>query len=236
MRFITKTPKNFAVRPWLWRAGSISALEIASDLAMLGAKSVHLTQRRQRYVMPKMVLGVPLEYYAFNRAGALARDTQSADALWAGMQDFVLTYGGDPARYGAPSPHPDISKAGFTGSQHYLNLVAEARLSVHPWFDQVDGQTVTFKDGESVEADAILIGTGFDLDMAFLSDQIVDTLNKNNKGLELADFTFHPDLTGLAFCRDVVAAGPLPRRPRTTGALHRLCMVRNDHAPDPTPT
>ncbi len=50
--------------------GSISALEVASDLALGGAAEVHLAQRRQRYVMPKMVAGTPIESYVFTREGA----------------------------------------------------------------------------------------------------------------------------------------------------------------------
>ncbi|RVV97079.1 NAD(P)/FAD-dependent oxidoreductase [Mesobaculum littorinae] len=178
--------------------GSISALEIASDLSMLGARSVHLAQRRQRYVMPKMIRGVPFEYYGFTYGAAAAPATDKERAR-AGMLEFALSHGGDPARYGAPAPHPDVLQAGFTGSQHYLNLVAEDRLTPVPWFDRVDGQTITFGDGRQVEADAILFGTGFDLNLPFLSQDIADTLEIDRKGLTLSEFTLHPDLPGLGF-------------------------------------
>lgn len=208
--FFYKNPEEFRGRRVLVAGGSISALEIASDLSMLGAAAVHLSQRRQRYVLPKMVCGVPLEYYAFSRAGALMRDTATPAQLLAAQKQFVTTYGGDPARYGAPAPHPDIAKAGFTGSQHYLNLVAENRLDVHPWMKKVEGRTVTFTDGSQVEVDAIIIGTGFDLDLDFLSPAMVATLRKDDKGMQLAEFTFHPDLPGLAFIGMWPQQGPYP--------------------------
>ncbi len=208
--FYYKSPEAYRGKRVVVAGGSISALEIASDLAMLGSRAVWLSQRRQRYVMPKMVRGVPLEYYAFTRGGALMRDHASAEEMDRAQQDFVLAYGGDPSRYGAPKPHPDIRKAGFTGSQHYLNLVAENRLTVRPWIAQVEGQTVTFTDGSSVEADAILIGTGFDLHLPFLSDEIAATLRVNTKGMRLADFTFHPDLPGLALAGLWPQQGPYP--------------------------
>ena len=208
--FHYKSPEEFRGKRVVVAGGSISALEIASDLSMLGSRAVWLSQRRQRYVMPKMVRGVPLEYYAFTRGGALMRDHATADELDRAQQEFVLTYGGDPARYGAPKPHADIRKAGFTGSQHYLNLVAENRLSVRPWIAQVDGQTVTFTDGSSVEADGIIIGTGFDLNLPFLSDAIAATLRVDTKGMRVADFTFHPDLPGLALMGLWPQQGPYP--------------------------
>lgn len=208
--FYYKSPDAYRGKRVVVAGGSISALEIASDLAMLGSRAVWLAQRRQRYVMPKMVRGIPLEYYAFTRGGALMRDTATPEELDRAQQEFVLAHGGDPARYGAPKPHPDIRKAGFTGSQHYLNLVAENRLSVRPWIARVSGQAVEFTDGSSVEADAILIGTGFDLDLPWLSDEIAKTLHMDIKGMELSDFTFHPDLPGLAVMGMWPQQGPYP--------------------------
>ena len=208
--FHYKSPDAFRGKRVVVAGGSISALEIASDLAMLGSRSVWLAQRRQRYVMPKMVRGIPLEYFAFTRGGALMRDTATPEELDRAQLEFVLAHGGDPARYGAPAPHPDIRKAGFTGSQHYLNLVAENRLSVRPWIARVEGQTVEFTDGSRVEADAIIIGTGFDLHLPWLSDDIAATLRIDRKGMELSDFTFHPDLPGLAVMGLWPQQGPYP--------------------------
>ncbi len=178
--------------------GSISALEIASDLAMIGAE-VHLAQRRQRYVMPKMVAGVPIESYVFSREWALAHEVLSEDEIHATTTERVLRLGGDPARYGAPSPHPDITRAGVTGSSHYLNLVAEDRVTPHPWVARVDGRRVEFTDGAAVEADAVVVATGFHLNLPFLDEELARTLALTPTSMELAEFTFHPDLEGLAF-------------------------------------
>lgn len=197
--FRYKNPEKYRGARVIVAGGAISALEVASDLAMLGAASVHIAQRRQRYVMPKMVRGVPFEYYGFtygdaNRAPPVDRDEARAE-----LRDFALRYGGDPARYGAPATDSDPLKAGFTGSQHYLNLVAEDRLRPAPWIERIEGQTITFTDGTATEADAILFGTGFDLHLPFLSDDVARTLEISRKGLTLSDFTLHPDLPGLGF-------------------------------------
>jgi dimethylaniline monooxygenase (N-oxide forming) len=113
--------------------------------------------------------------------------------------EFALKYGGDPARYGAPAPNADITKAGFTGSAHYLNLVAEDRLKPRPWISKIEGDIVTFTNGDEAQADAIILGTGFALNLPFLSDEISDTVGLTDQGMELSNFTFHPDLPGLAF-------------------------------------
>lgn len=197
--FRYKEPERYRDKEVVVAGGSISALEIASDLSMMGARRVHLAQRRQRYVMPKMVTGTPIESYVFTRAAAEALATTPVDEQHAATAARVLRLGGDPSRYGAPAPHPDIEKAGVTGSQHYLNLVAEDRISVHPWIAGIDGGCVTFADGSSAEADAVVVATGFDLSLPFLSEDIRRTVNLSRKRIELAEFTFHPDLGGLAF-------------------------------------
>ncbi len=208
--FDYKSPQMYRDRNIVVLGGSISSLEVASDQSMMGTGRIYLSQRRQRYVMPKMIAGTPLEYYAFTREGGLALGTTPVDELLVATKTFLETFGGNPARYGAPAPHEDMAKAGVTGSQHFLNLVAEDRIDVRPWVKKIDGTTVTFDDGSSVEADAIIIGTGFDLHLPFLSPEIAKTVNLTRKSLELAEFTFHPDLPNLAFIGLFAQLGPYP--------------------------
>ncbi|WP_375001904.1 flavin-containing monooxygenase [Aeromicrobium sp. CTD01-1L150] len=179
--------------------GSISALEIAGDLAMGRAREVHLAQRRQRFVMPKMVTGTPIESFVFTRAEAQALVGASAESVRAATTDRVLHLAGNPRDYGAPEPHPDVALAGIAGSPHYLNLVAEDRLSIHPWIRAVEGDTITFTDGTQAGVDAIVAATGFALDLPFLDHRIQEVVGCDRETLELADFTFHPELPGLAF-------------------------------------
>lgn len=179
--------------------GGISSLEIAGDLAMGGASAVHLAQRRQRFVVPKLHGGTPVEYLMLTRGQALADETAGPTEALKRTRALLLDLFGSPADYGAPAPHRDMARAGISGSQHYPALVAEDRIKVHPWVSHVEGTTVTFTDGNSVNVDAVLVGTGFDLSLPFLDDEIARTVEVGPDGLSLADFTFHPDLPGLAF-------------------------------------
>lgn len=208
--FHYKDPEKYLNKRILVLGGSISSLEIASDLAMMTTKRVYLAQRRQRYVMPKMFAGIPLEYYAFTRAGAIAFREEDPEVLLAGAKEFLETMGGNPSRYGAPAPHEDMAKAGITGSQHYLNLVAEDRIDVRPWVQSVRGNTVTFTDGTQTDVDAIIIGTGFDINLPYLSADIADAVNLTTKSIDLSEFTFHPDLENLAFIGLYAQLGPYP--------------------------
>jgi hypothetical protein len=203
-----KDPDAYRGKRVLIAGGNISSLEIAQDLAMLGAKSVATTMRRQRYVMPKLVAGTPIESYGFTRGGALWSATASSDEWAAQTKAFVEQYGGNPAWYGAPAPDEDVRIAGTTGSQNFLNLVAEDRIQCHPWMERIDGSTVTFTDGNTEEFDGIIFGTGYRLNLPFLSRDIQRTVELTDKTMTLHERTFHPDTPGLAFMGFWGQAGP----------------------------
>ena len=127
-----------------------------------------VTQRRQRYVLPKFAAGVPSDHRIFTRYGVLANETLPAAEVDRQLKEIVVEAGGSPEQYGAPAPDPSLFAAGVTLNQEYLPLVAEGRITVRPWMQSVAGTTVTFADGSAEEFDGIVFGTGFDLDLPFL--------------------------------------------------------------------
>jgi dimethylaniline monooxygenase (N-oxide forming) len=66
-----KDPASFRGKRVLVAGCANSALEIASDLAMLGAARVISTFRRHRYIVQKLVAGIPSDALAFTRFAAL---------------------------------------------------------------------------------------------------------------------------------------------------------------------
>jgi len=179
--------------------GAISALEIAAELAQLGAGRVVVTQRRQRYVLPKFAAGVPSDHRIFTRFGTLANETLPPAEIDRQLKEIVVEAGGSPDQYGAPAPDASLLAAGVTLAQQYLPLVAEGRITVRPWVTSVNGAMVTFADRSAEEFDGILFGTGFELDLPFLSDDIRATVDLDTVHLDADRHTFHPDLPGLAF-------------------------------------
>ena len=177
---------------------AISSLEIASDLAMLGARRVVTTQRRQRYVLQKLASGVPLDHVAFTRFGALAAESFPPEVGAANLKAFILKTSGNPEQVGAPRPAENVFDAGVTLSQHYLPLVAEGRITIKPWITSVSGRTVVFADGSEEVVDAVIFGTGYQLSVPYFDDEIRRTLNVDAQHLDLHAFTFHPDLAGFA--------------------------------------
>ncbi|MBA3913425.1 MAG: NAD(P)-binding domain-containing protein [Acidobacteriales bacterium] len=197
--FYYKHPEQFRGLRVLVAGCAISALEIASDLAMLGAAKVTTSYRRQRYVLPKIVAGVPLDHVLFNRWSACAEDSLPEEARVAGMKQTLLKIAGSPEQFGALKPHEDVRQAGISMSQHFLALVAEARITVKPWIREIAGERVTFADGSSDHFDALIFGTGYDMNLPYLSKDIRDIIRLDDHGLDFCDFTFHPELEHLAF-------------------------------------
>lgn len=194
-----RLPSPYLGKRVLVAGGAVSALEIAAELAHLGAARVVVAQRRQRYVLPKFCAGVPSDHRMFTRYNALATEALPRAEVDRQLKELVIEAGGSPEQYGAPAPEASVLAAGITPNQHYLPLVADGRITPRPWLRSVRGSTVTFTDGQSEEFDGILFGTGFDLNLPFLSEEIRSTLDLDRVHLDADRHTFHPDLPGLAF-------------------------------------
>ena len=197
--FRYKDPGGFRGKRVLVVGCAISALEIASDLAMLGASRVVSTFRRQRYVMQKLVAGVPSDALTLTRFAALNAEVTPRELLCEKVQDWILQAFGSPEQFGALRPAGNFLTVGRALSQHFLPLVAEGRIAVKPWIKEVQGRRVRFDDESWEEFDAIILGTGFELSIPFLDPTITKILDLHAQHADLYKFTFHPDLAGLAF-------------------------------------
>lgn len=186
---------------------SISALEIATDLANAGARVI-AAYRRQRYVLPKLQAGVPTEHVMFTRAAGLGSERLPEEAMSAGLREHILAVSGRPEQWGALPAAADVRTAGITQAQGFLPAVAEGRIRTPGWIESIDGQDVTFADGTREPVDAILFGTGFKLSIPFLDPTLNDTLKAGPDGLDLYGETFHPDCPGLAFIGQYNLTGP----------------------------
>lgn len=65
------------------------------------SRHVVLTRRRQRYVLPKFVAGVPSDHRMFSRYGALADEALPAVEIDRQLKEIVVESAGSPEQYGA---------------------------------------------------------------------------------------------------------------------------------------
>ncbi|HYO53605.1 flavin-containing monooxygenase [Archangium sp.] len=206
--FHYKSPEKYRGMRVVVGGCSISSLEITSDLAMLGAQRVISSLRRQRYIMQKVTAGVPNEHRSFTRWGALASDVFPPEQVDAWAREYIVRSSGSPEQYGAFKPAKTLHEAGATLNQYYLPLIAEGKIAQKQWIKEVSGQRVTFMDGTSEEVDAIILSTGFDLNLPFLSEDLRRIMGVDTRHIDLHHFTFHPALEGLAFVGQFMVEGP----------------------------
>ena len=206
--FYFRDAKRYAGQRVLVAGGAISAVEIAPELVFGGAARVFSCMRRQRYVLQRIVAGVPIDFLIFNRFAALARERLPLDFTREHFKTFILRTCGTPQQWGALPANEDPLLAGFTQNQFYLPLVADGRIISKPWVRGIEGRRVTFDDGSSEEVDAILFATGFRLHLPFLSPAIRDLVGADGPALRLYHHTFHPQLPGLAFLGIFHQGGP----------------------------
>ncbi len=187
----------------------ISAVEIAPEIAMAGARRVISSLRRQRYVLQRIVAGVPIDFLIFNRFRVLAAESLRADVVGRSFKEFILRTSGAPERWGALKADDDPTVAGITQAQFYLPLIAEGRIVSKPWISSIAGGCITFEDGSQEDVDAVLCATGFRLNLPFLSSDIRPEIGAEGPALRLYRHTFAPGLPGLAFLGLYHQAGPL---------------------------
>ncbi len=177
---------------------SVSAVEIASDLALRGASHVTVTARRHRYVMQRMPGGIPMDHVVYTRGAGMAWEHLPPEHTAAWLKALIIRTSGHPHQFGAPVHADNVLEAGFTHSPFYLALVAEGRIATRPWLSHVDGRTVHFADGTTEDYDAMVFATGYALDLPFLGPRLRAALTPDASHLALHQHTFHPDLDGFA--------------------------------------
>src|SRR5258708_31963766 len=115
--------------------GAISALEIAAELAQLGATRVVVAQRRQRYVLPKFAAGVPSGHRMYTRYGTIANERLPAAEVDRQPKEIVFEARGRPEPERAPTPDPSLFAAGGTLGQQDLPPGAEGLITRRPWLE-----------------------------------------------------------------------------------------------------
>ena len=205
--FDYRGPDEFRGRRVLVYGNSISGVEIASDLAADNTIEVISACRHPRYVLQKVVRGIPTDWRWFNRFFGLLGEALPPEQVAAGIRDGVLAEAGDPVRYGGLAVDRNAAPK-LSMSQEYLAYVAEGRIAPRGAVESVRGRTVRFADGAETDVDAVICATGYDLDLPYLSPEIRRVLGDDRNHVDLYLRTFHPDLPGLALLGQFLLIGP----------------------------
>lgn len=193
----------FRDRRVLVYGNGISGLEIASDLAPVA--SVVSAARKARYVIRKVVNGIPSDWQWYTAFGALERRHLPRDELSTRLRERLVAAAGDPASFGAPAPSDDPLVAGLSLCQDYLDQVRDGSIVCRPAIAAVEGETVRFTDGSRERLDVIVCATGYQLDLSLFDPAIQRVVGP---ALRLYRRTLHPDLPTFGAVGLFAAHGP----------------------------
>ncbi|WP_407492430.1 flavin-containing monooxygenase [Pseudooceanicola sp. MF1-13] len=147
-----------------------SAVDIAVDLCRR-AKHVTLSTRRSAWVMPKYLMGVPIDQWSGFLGRKLKLPTPAVRRI---MAQLIKLGVGDQRRFGLPRPEHPMYREHATLSQDLLPNIGHGYIDVKPNVDALKGDRVAFVDGTEAPYDAIIYATGYDVRFPFLDTGVFD--------------------------------------------------------------
>jgi cation diffusion facilitator CzcD-associated flavoprotein CzcO len=165
-----------------------SAMDIAVD-ASYHAHSTTLVARRGVHVVPKYILGRPLD-------AGVRPSRVPFTWLLRGMQLVTRVTVGPMERYGLPRPDHRLGQAHPTVSSRILDRLAHGAIAVKPEIAELAGERVRYADGSEEPADLIVYCTGYKISFPFLDEGLISAPENR---LVLYKRVFSPEHPGLYF-------------------------------------
>ncbi|MET9609564.1 NAD(P)-binding domain-containing protein [Streptomyces sp. NPDC006512] len=169
-----------------------SAVDIAADLSRHAARTL-LSVRRGLHIVPKQLFGTSVDLIA--------------DAPWWSEMSFpeqrrfveqsLLVARGKLSDYGLPEPDHPVFSSAVTISDEILSRIRHGGVVPRPAIASLDGGKVSFTDGTTEEADAIVYCTGFRMAFPFLPAGC--PAGPRQGPVELYERVVAPDRAGLYF-------------------------------------
>lgn len=178
-----------------------SAVDIAVDVCK-AATATFLSTRRSAWVMPKYIMGRPIDRWLGLLAGRLRLPTPVARTIVKWMA-YAVT--GDQARFGIPRPAHPIWREHATLSQELIPYCGHGWIKVRPNIARFEGDQVQFEDGSSETVDVIIHATGYNIRFPFLSPSLFGVQESR---VDLYRRLVAPERSGLFFAGLVQPIGP----------------------------
>ena len=151
--------------------------------------STTLVARRGVHVVPKYILGRPLD-------AGVRPSRVPFTWLLRGMQLVTRVTVGPMERYGLPRPDHRLGQAHPTVSSRILDRLAHGAIAVKPEIAELAGERVRYADGSEEQADLIVYCTGYKISFPFLDEQLIRAPENR---LVLYKRVFLPEHPGLYF-------------------------------------
>lgn len=165
-----------------------SAMDIAVE-ASYTAKSVTLCSRRGAWIVPKYLLGRPLDTLFTSPRVPFRIRRKVAETI---LEQTI----GDLRKYGLPEPDHRFGSAHPTISSRILDRFAHGAITYKPNIESLKGDRIRFVDGSEQEAEVLVYCTGYHVTFPFFDTSFVTA---DNNDLPLFRRVVHPEIPNLFF-------------------------------------
>lgn len=145
-----------------------SAVDIAVDVCKQ-AKQTFVSTRRSAWILPKYIMGVPIDRWGTFFSKHIGLPTRWSRYL---VQKMAYLVTGDQSRFGVPKPAHPIWKEHATLSQELLPYCGHGWIKIKPNIKLLNEREVIFEDGSHQEIDAIIYATGYKSSFPFLKPEL----------------------------------------------------------------
>lgn len=150
-----------------------SGVDIAVDAAEHASRAV-LSTRRPYYFLPKQLYGIPIPDLMAGLIPFPNLPNVPANLNPFQMVDLVLATVGPLERFGLETPDWPFGATQPIVSDLVLHHFTHGTLTHKPNIAQFTETGVVFDDGTEEEFDVVVLATGFDINIPWLSDDVVD--------------------------------------------------------------
>ena len=187
-----------------------SAVDAACDVARK-AGTTYLAIRTGAWVVPRYFCGRPLD----KASGPILTRVPMA-LRWPAYRALLWAIHGRMEAYGLPKPVHRPGTRPLTVSDELIHRIGAGQVTPKPAVTALRGDRVEFADGSSVEADAVICGTGYRIEVPLLEEHLA----RRGSSLEgLWCNVVPPEVPNLYVVGTMVAFGAIPPLAEAQAAL-----------------
>lgn len=198
-----------------------SGADIACDAAHLAARTI-VSVRRGYHFVPKHIFGKPADVFAHDGPQL---------PLWLEQPLFSLLQRllvGDTAKLGMPKPNHKVLQSHPLLNDQLLHHLRHGDVELKADIARFDGSNVVFVDGTSVEADLVLLATGYTRRIEYLDARF---LVEDSWAASNFLTCFNPDIPSLFTLGYAELNGALyPHLSRLAALIAHVAHAELDHA------
>jgi len=159
-------PASFAGKRVVVVGLGATSADIATEVSRVAA-ATYLSVRTGHYIVPKILEGRPIDKLSPFMKRLSVEQRRPLLTL------VLKLVHGDMTAYGLPAPPYKPGQGPLVSTSELLPAIVHGRIAPKPVIETAEGHTVRFANGQSVEADAIIHCTGYQIAFPFLDHRLM---------------------------------------------------------------